>query len=367
MKIAFLSVFYPYRGGIAQFNAALYRALEVNNQVKAFNFTVQYPNFLFPGKTQFVTPEDNVDEVPSERVLNAINPLSYKKTVASIKEFQPDLLILGYWMPFMGPSMGYIAKKIGKECRVLSIVHNAIPHETSRLDKILSNYFFRRNTHCVALSKAVESDLIRNYPHLETKVLLHPVYEHFGKEVNREEAADELRLSTENKYILFFGLIRDYKGLDQLLLALEKLDSNIHLIIAGEVYGSFDKYQKIIDEKKLSERVHLFLKYIPDEQVKYYFSLASSVVLPYKSGTQSGIIAIAKHFNKNVVVTDVGGLSEFIQSEQEGFVVPADDVEQLVAGIKQALAVQSGISTSDSTYSWKDFAKELIKFLDSVR
>lgn len=114
MKIAFLSVFYPYRGGIAQFNAALYRALEVNNQVKAFNFTVQYPNFLFPGKTQFVTPEDNVDEVPSERVLNAINPLSYKKTVASIKEFQPDLLILGYWMPFMGPSLGYIAKKIGK-------------------------------------------------------------------------------------------------------------------------------------------------------------------------------------------------------------------------------------------------------------
>lgn len=361
MKIAFLSVFYPYRGGIAQFNAALYRALEEKHEVKAFNFSVQYPKALFPGKTQYVTPEDNVDKIPSERVLNSMNPLSYKKTAQKIKEFQPDFLIIGYWMPFMGPSLGYIAKSVGKQCRVVSIVHNAIPHETSVIDKTLLNFFFRRNTHCVALSKAVENDLLRNYSHLATKVLLHPVYEHFGKEVSREEAVNELQLPTENNYLLFFGLIREYKGLDQLLLALEKLDENVHLIIAGEVYGSFEKYQRIIEEKKLSNRVHLYLKYISDEKVKYYFSLASSVVLPYKSGTQSGIIAIAKHFNRHLVVTDVGGLAEFVKNKKEGIVVPENQVDLLAEGIKKSLQTKD-MDFENSSYDWFDFAEDLVNF-----
>ena len=366
MKIAFLSTFYPYRGGIAQFNAALYRAIEKKYEVKAFNFSLQYPKAMFPGKTQMVTQEDKVDEIPSERVLNAMNPATYMTTVKRIKDFKPDVLIIGYWMPYMAPALGYVAKKMGTQCRVVSIVHNATPHEQGKLDKTLSNYFFNRNTHCIALSNAVKNDIQANYPEIKTKVLLHPVYEHFGDAVDRGEAAEKLNLDPSKKYLLFFGLIRDYKGLDQLLLAMKDLDDDIHLLVAGEVYGSFDKHKAIIKEHQLESRVHLNLNYISDEMVKYYFSLSSTVVLPYKSGTQSGIIAIAKHFNKPIVATDVGGLSEFIQHETEGMIVPPNDVQELTKAIEKMLQIIH-ITPADrpSIYSWDDFVEEMLEFMIS--
>jgi len=364
MKIAILSTFYPYRGGIAQFNGALYRAIEKKYEVKAFNFSLQYPKAIFPGKTQLVTKEDKVDEIPSVRVLNAMNPATYMSTVKHIKEFKPDVLIIGYWMPYMAPALGYVAKHMGKHCRVVSIVHNATPHEQGRMDKTLSNYFFKRNTHCIALSNAVKNDIQTNYPEIKTKVLLHPVYEHFGNVVDRAEAAKALNLDPDKKYLLFFGLIRDYKGLDQLLLSMKDLDKDIHLIVAGEVYGSFDKYAKIIKDDKLEDRVHLNLDYISDEQVKYYFSLTSTVVLPYKSGTQSGIIAIAKHFNKPIVATDVGGLSEFIQDDTEGMIVPPDDLNELSKAIEKMLNIVH-ITPADrpSAYNWGDFVEEMLGFM----
>ncbi|HLV41317.1 MAG TPA: glycosyltransferase [Brumimicrobium sp.] len=366
MKIAFLSTFYPYRGGIAQFNGALYRAIEEKYKVKAFNFSLQYPKALFPGTTQLVSDEDKVDEIPSVRVLNAMNPATYMTTVKRIKEFKPDVLIIGYWMPYMAPALGYVAKKMGSHCRVISIVHNAIPHEQGQLDKTLSNYFFKRNTHCIALSNAVKNDIQASYPEIKTKVLLHPVYEHFGNEVNRSEAAAKLGLDSSKKYLLFFGLIRDYKGLDQLLLAMKELDEAVHLIVAGEVYGDFDKYETIIKENELSRRVHLNLNYISDEMVKYFFSLASTVVLPYKSGTQSGIIAIAKHFNKPIVATDVGGLSEFIQHETEGLIVPPNDIKELANAINKMLKIIH-ITPADrpSAYNWDDFVEEMLEFMIS--
>jgi glycosyltransferase involved in cell wall biosynthesis len=366
MKIAFLSTFYPYRGGIAQFNGALYRAIEKKYEVKAFNFSLQYPKAMFPGKTQLVTKEDKVDEIPTDRVLNAMNPATYMTTVRHIKEFRPDILIIGYWMPYMAPALGYVAKKMGNRCRVVSIVHNATPHEQGQMDKTLSNYFFNRNTHCIALSNAVKEDIDTNYPKVKTKVLLHPVYEHFGDVLDREEAAEKLNLNPDKKYLLFFGLIRDYKGLDQLLLSMKELEDDVHLIVAGEVYGSFEKYEKIIKENNLEDRVHLNLKYISDEMVKYFFSLSTTVVLPYKSGTQSGIIAIAKHFNKPIVATDVGGLSEFIQDETEGMIVPPNDVAELTKGIEKMLNIIH-ITPTDrpSPYNWDDFVDEMLGFMIS--
>lgn len=367
MKIAFLSTFYPYRGGIAQFNAALFRAIERKYEVKAFNFSLQYPKILFPGKTQKVTKEDKVDEIPTVRVLNAMNPLSYLATVKEIKDYNPDLLIIGYWMPYMAPSLGYVAKKMKKNCRVVSIVHNATPHEQSRLDKVLADYFFKRNTHCIALSKAVRKDIQKDYPQINTKVLLHPTYEHFGDVVESEVAAKELNLNESKKYLLFFGLIRDYKGLDQLLLVLNQLDDGVHLIVAGEVYGSFDKYDAIIKEHQLENRVHLNLNYISDEMVKYYFSLSTTVVLPYKSGTQSGIIAIAKHFNKPVIATDVGGLSEFIHHETEGVIIPPNDLKELAKAIEKMLQIIHISSPDDhSTYNWDDFVEEMLDFMSNT-
>jgi len=362
MKIAFLSTFYPYRGGIAQFNGALYRALEKEHEVKAFNFSLQYPKALFPGKTQYVDENDEAEKIPSERVLNAMNPATFLTTVKKIKAFQPDVLIIGYWMPYMAPSLGYVAGKMQKHCKVISIVHNAVPHEKGRMDKSLSNYFFKRNKYCIALSEAVQKDIAESYPKVNVKVLHHPTYNHFGELVKKDIALDFLKLDSKVKYLLFFGLIRDYKGLDLLLKSMPLIDEDIHLVVAGEVYGEFNKYQEIIDKNELSERVHLHLKYIPDNEVKYYFSIAESVVLPYKSATQSGIIAVAKHFHIPVVTTNVGGLSEFIKHPSEGCVVQNNSPEEIAKGIKKVISNKSEAEIElREDNSWDKFADELLK------
>lgn len=362
MKIAFLSTFYPYRGGIAQFNGALFRALEKEHQVKAFNFSLQYPKVFFPGKTQYVDKNDEVEKIPTERVLNAMNPASFLTTLKKIKSFQPDVLIIGYWMPYMAPSLGYIAGKMQKHCKVISIVHNATPHEKRIMDKSLSDYFFKRNKYCIALSEAVQKDITERYPKVNVKVLHHPTYNHFGELVKKVDALDFLKLNPKVKYLLFFGLVRDYKGLDLLLKTMPLIDESLHLIVAGEVYGEFQKYQKIIDNNQLNDRVHLHLKYIPDSEVKYYFSIAEAVVLPYKSATQSGIIAVAKHFHIPVVTTDVGGLSEFIKHPSEGYVVQNNSPEDIAQGIKKLISSKSeGKYEVREDNSWEQFAKELLK------
>lgn len=361
MKIAFLSTFYPYRGGIAQFNGALYRELEKEHEVKAFNFSLQYPKALFPGKTQYVEENDEVEKIPSDRVLNAMNPATFITTVKKIKAFQPDVLIIGYWMPYMAPSLGYVAGKMQKHCKVISIVHNAVPHEKGIMDKSLSNYFFKRNTNCVALSEAVKKDIENIYPKVNVKVLHHPTYNHFGSLVKREESLNFLNLDPKQRYLLFFGLIRDYKGLDLLLEAMDELDEAFHLIVAGEVYGDFDKYQRIIDEKQLKNRIHLHLKYIPDNEVKYYFSVAETVVLPYKSATQSGIIAVAKHFKKPVVTTNVGGLGEFIKSKNDGVLLNDIAPISIAEGIKHTINLKETMqNVSKTDLTWEVFARELL-------
>ena len=361
MKIAFLSTFYPYRGGIAQFNGALYRALEKEHKVKAFNFSLQYPKALFPGKTQFVDENDEVEKIPSERVLNAMNPATFLTTVKKIKAFQPDVLIIGYWMPYMAPSLGYVAGKMQKHCKVISIVHNAVPHEKGVMDKSLSNYFFKRNKYCIALSEAVQKDISDIYPKVNVKVLHHPTYNHFGSSVKKEEAIDFLKLDSKVKYLLFFGLVRDYKGLDLLLKTMPLVNEELHLVVAGEVYGEFKKYQEIIDNNKLTDRVHLHLKYIPDNEVKYYFSAAEAVVLPYKSATQSGIIAVAKHFRIPVVTTDVGGLREFVKHPNDGVVVEKNTPQEISKGIEKVISNNSSaISNDENGLSWEKFAEQLL-------
>jgi glycosyltransferase involved in cell wall biosynthesis len=368
MKIAFISTFYPFRGGIAQFNAALYRALEKQHKVKAFNFSLQYPSLLFPGKTQLVSPEDNADAIPSERTLNSISPRSFRKTAKAIEHFQPDVLIIGYWMPFMAPSLGYVAKRLAKKCKVVSIVHNAIPHEKSRLDKVLSHYFFQRSNRFVALSESVRKDILKNYPTVKVQTILHPSYDHFGSLIRREAALNQLQLDPSNQYLLFFGLIRDYKGLDTLLQALALLAPDIHLLIAGEVYGSFTLYQRIIQDHQLETRVHQFNAYIPDHEVHLYFSAAACCVLPYKSATQSGITAIAHHFNIPVVASNVGGLSEFIQHDKNGYLVtnctPKKLAQTLNTGFTTGAFEQFSVALSQQQHAtWEDFAHELLAFI----
>ena len=262
MKIAILSCFYPYRGGISQFNACLYGELSKEHIVKAFNFSRQYPEFLFPGKTQYVTEDDEAVPVESESLLDTANPFSYLRAYRKIRDWKPDVLIVRYWMSYFAPSLGYITRRMRKHCKVISILDNVTPHEPHFFDAPLTRYFLEGSSGCVTMCDAVTRDLLALKPDARHIVIQHPLYSHFGERKDRIEAERRLGLEHGKRNILFFGLIREYKGLDILLEAFRMLPDDYQLIIAGEPYGSFDKYQKIIDTLPGKDRIVMDLKYI---------------------------------------------------------------------------------------------------------
>ena len=373
MKIAILSCFYPYRGGISQFNACLYGELSKQHVVKAFNFKRQYPEFLFPGKTQFVTKDDEAVPVESESLLDTANPFSYGKTYRAIRDWNPDLVIVRYWMSYFAPSLGYITRKLRKHCKVISILDNVIPHEPHFFDAPLTKYFLKGSTGCITLCEAVSKDLLKLKPNAQFTVLQHPLYSHFGQKKTREEAEEKLGLKKGKKNILFFGLIRTYKGLDILLEAFGKLPEDYQLIIAGEPYGSFDKYQEIIDRLPNKERVHTWLKYIKDSEVTDYFSAADIAVLPYRSATQSGISSVSYHFEVPMIVTDVGGLKETIGDRGTGIVAADGCPDTIAAEIIRYFCLPElkdkfieNIRLEKDRLSWKKFSEGLLKFTETL-
>ena len=373
MKIAILSCFYPYRGGISQFNACLYGELSRTHDVKAFNFSRQYPEFLFPGKTQFVTEDDEAVPVESTSLLDTANPFTYIKTYRAIREWKPDVLIVRYWMSYFAPSLGYITRKMKKHCKVISILDNVIPHEQRFFDTPLTKYFLKGSTGCVTLCEAVSEDLLKMKPDARYTVIQHPLYSHFGQKKPREDAERKLGLKSGKKNILFFGLIRKYKGLDILLEAFEKLPDDYQLIIAGEPYGSFEPYQKIIDRLSGKERIVKVLKYIKDSEVSDYFSAADLAVLPYRSATQSGISSVSYHFEVPMIVTDVGGLKETIGDRGTGLVSEhgtpeaiASEIERYFADPQIAEDCIMNIRSEKERLSWSGFADRLIGFIGQL-
>lgn len=367
MKIAILSCFYPFRGGISQFNASMLAGLGKIADVKAFNFTRQYPDFLFPGKTQFVTPEDEAIPVESEAVLDTMNPLTYSKTACSIRKWGADLLLMRYWMPWFAPSLGYVARHCG--CKSIAVLDNVIPHEQHWFDTPLTRYFLNGCTGYICLSDAVQKDLFRLKGDAESLLLPHPLYTHFGDSLPREQAEDLLGLPHGKKTLLFFGLIREYKGLDILLEAFRGLPEEYQLVIAGEPYGSFDKYQTLIDSLPGKDRVFVFPEYIRDSEVKKYFSAADLAVLPYRSATQSGISSISYHFSVPMVVTDVGGLKSTIGDTGTGLVAPAPEPEAVRQEILRYFGdaalrerCRQAIGEEKKRLGWDAFCQSLLEF-----
>ena len=372
MRIAYLSTFYPYRGGIAQFNASLYRALEKEHDVKAFTFTRQYPEILFPGKTQMVENDETADPIPSTRVLDSINPLSYFSAARRINEFQPDILIMKYWMSFLAPSLGTAAGRVNKKTKIITVLDNVIPHERKIYDNILTKYFLGMNNGFVAMSDAVMNDLYSLKPKSKCLRMDHPLYDHFGAVKDRATACKELNLDPNKKNLLFFGFIRDYKGLDLLIEAFNKLDSSYNLIIAGECYGSFDKYKEMIDKSPLRENISVFTDYIPDNKVPTFFGAADVCILPYKSATQSGITSIAYHFELPIIATNTGGLKESIEHGSTGLIVPTADSTLITEAIKQYFSnsqqalMRKNIQQLKEKLSWDKFAQSLVDFSTSL-
>jgi glycosyltransferase involved in cell wall biosynthesis len=366
-KVAVFSAFYPFRGGIAQFNAKLYRALEKISNVKAYTFNKQYPDLLFPGKSQYVTNKDIADKIPADRIVSTFNLLTYGKAASKIKAFKPDIFIANFWMSFFSLFLSRMARKQDKGVKKVALIHNLIPHEKRFFDRFLIMKMLRSYDAFVVLSDAVESDLLQMLPNAKYLKLEHPWYDHFGGNIPKEEARLKLNLSEEKKTLLFFGLIRDYKGLDVLLKAFSELDDSYQLLIAGEIYGKSDKYLNLIENSK-NKNIFLFNQYIPDDEVNIYFSAADLCVLPYRSATQSGITGTSFHFEVPVIATDVGGLRESLKDGLLGEVVESENPVALQKAILDVFKdenlekFKSQIQKEKSLNGWDAFAEKLLEF-----
>ena len=372
MRIAYLSTFYPFRGGIAQFNADLYEALAAaGHEVKAFTFTVQYPSFLFPGKTQYVTAGDNAKVIDSTAVLNTANPLSYFSAARKIAAWKPDILVMKYWMSYLAPSLGTVARILrGKGVKVITILDNVIPHEPKFFDKPFSRWFLKQNSGCIAMSDSVLADMLSLTPDKPHLLVNHPLYDHFGAGMDRGMAAAKLGIAPGRRTLLFFGLIRDYKGLDLLIDAMSLLGEEYQLVIAGESYGSFDKYGAQIAASPARERIKVFNRYIGDEEVPVFFSAADLCILPYKGATQSGITAISTHFGLPVVATPVGGLPQSVGETGLGVITEgvsakaiAKAVSDFDAGKEASCKAAIALFKADNT--WEKFAAKLLRMANS--
>lgn len=373
MKIAILSPFYPYRGGISQFSTSVYDVLSRDNSVRAYNFKRQYPSLLFPGKTQYIDQNDIARQTDSDRILDTANPLSYRRTAQKIREFAPDLFVTRYWMPYFAPSLGYVARHLGKETKSIAILDNVIPHEKRFFDKSFTGCFLNSCDGFVTLCDAVRDDLLSLKKDARYIVSPHPLYDHYGEKIERSEAEKELAIGSGKKNILFFGLIRDYKGLDILLESFSHLDDSYQLIIAGEPYGSFEKYRKLIDSSPNRERIFTFLNFIPEKEVYKFFSAADVVVLPYRSATQSGISSVAYHFGTPMITTDVGGLKETIGDKGTGIIVDNVDSTDITDAIVEffgnpdiSIELKENIRVEKERLSWTNFCKDLLQFYHTL-
>lgn len=329
MRIIIVGTAFPYRGGLAAYNERLAREyVKQGNEVEIITFSLQYPGFLFPGKSQF-SSEFPPKDLKITRMIHSMNPLNWVKVGKYIKEKSPDTVIFCYWMAFMAPCFGTIARNArSPKTKMVGLIHNMIPHEPSILDKLFPKYFVQAMDGFVAMAESVATD-INHFDHNKKPkaVSPHPIYDHYGSLLTKKEAAVKLGLHEQKNYILFFGFIRHYKGLDLLLEAFadQRLRQfPVRLIVAGEFYENPQPYLESIIRLKLEGLVELRTGFIPDNEVRNYFSVADLVAQPYRTATQSGVSQIAYHFEKPMLVTNVGGLAEIIPNGKVGYVVGVD-------------------------------------------
>jgi len=372
MKITILSTAFPYRGGIAVFTERLARAFQAEkDDVNISTFSFQYPNFLFPGKSQYSSSETPKDLTIVQEV-NSINPFNWIRLGLKLKKQKADILVLKYWIPFMAPCFGTIARivKSNKHTKVIVVIDNLIPHEKRFGDHLLNTYFVNSVDGFVAMSESVFNDLAQFDANKKKVLGVHPLYDNFGKAISKSDAIKHLDLDKNYKYMLFFGIIRRYKGLDILLEAFADTylqNQNLRLIVAGEFYEDEKPYHDLIEEYNLSDSVVLATKFIPDEMVADYFCAADIIVQPYRNATQSGVTQIAYHFEKPMLVTNVGGLNEIVPNKKVGYVCEpnAKDVANCLVDFfskdKEEEFIE-GIKEEKSKYSWDKMIKN-IKYL----
>jgi glycosyltransferase involved in cell wall biosynthesis len=370
-KVVFFSALPPYRGGISDFSELVVSAMEQLCDLKAFTFKKQYPNFLFPGKTQLSL---NKLSKSYPRIVSGFNPLSYFSAVRQLKKSSPTIFITNYWMTFFAPMNVFFSKSLKKDCLKIAIIHNLIPHEKRFFDTFFNRIFVKSYDGFIVLSESVKKDLLAIDPSAKHCLLKHPSYNQFGEKIARKEAAAALGLDPTKKILLFFGLIRNYKGLDLLLQAFSNLNKEFILLIAGEVYGDEITYTNLIAKSK-NKNIHFVNQFIDEQDVKLYFSVADLCVLPYKSATQSGIQALANSFCLPVLISNVGGLAEDIVDEKNGFIF--NDINPLAIQNKieeifnenKLIQIEENLKIENLLLNdtWTKFSDSLIQFCDTLK
>jgi glycosyltransferase involved in cell wall biosynthesis len=330
-KVIIIGPAHPLRGGgITTFNHRLCKEfLDEGYDCSIFSFSLQYPSFLFPGTSQY-TSEPAPEGLKIYSVINSIHPLNWIHNGNQIKNLRPDIVVVRYWLPFMGPALGTILRRIkkNKHTRIVAITDNVIPHEKRFGDIPFTRYFLKSCDAFITMSEKVMKDLKQFIGDKPAKLVPHPLYDNFGSPVPKAEARKKLGIEENIPLILFFGFIRKYKGLDILLRAMKILQAtnsrlptpNYRLLIAGEFYEDKNQYNQLIDELGIKENLILRTDFIPDSEVKYYLSAADVVIQPYRNATQSGVTPLAYHFEKPMIVTNVGSLPDLVPHEKVGLV-----------------------------------------------
>jgi len=329
-KIIIVGSAHPLRGGgLSTFNQRL--AKEFNDggdNCSIYSFSLQYPSFLFPGKTQY-TDEPAPENLKIFSVINSVNPLNWIRVGNRIGKEKPDIVVVRYWLPFMAPALGTILRRIkkNKHTRIICIADNIIPHEHRPGDKAFTNFFVKRCDGFITMSEQVMNDLLKFVRDKPVKLVPHPLYDNFGEIISKIEAREKLKIKTGELIILFFGFIRKYKGLDILLDAMKIIKentkpqiSNLKLLVAGEFYDDERPYLQQINRLGINDDVILRTDFIPDSEVKYYLCAADAVIQPYRNATQSGVTPLAYYFEKPMIVTNVGGLPSLVPNEKAGLV-----------------------------------------------
>ncbi len=376
MRIVICGPAHPYRGGIAAYNERLaQQLLQEGDAAAIYTFKLQYPSFLFPGKTQFdhgYAPEG----VPITRAINSINPLNWFNIGLRLRRTRPDLVIMRYWLPFLAPALGFIARLVrsNRHTKIITIFDNVVPHEKRFGDRMLTRFFVKSIHGALVMTKAVENDLRQFSAVMPCVISPHPLFDNYSVPVSRAEAIVRLKLCPADRFILFFGFIREYKGLDLLLRAMAEQcvrDLGVKLIVAGEFYESEKPYFDLIHQLEVGDRITFHSHFISDDEVKYYFSAASLVVQPYRSATQSGVTQVAYHFNKPMIVTNVGGLAEIVPDGVCGYVVEPDPADiagaicDFFSGDENRFA--AGIEEKKKEYSWDRLTAALRSLLREVQ
>ena len=372
-KVIIIGPAHPLRGGLATFNQRLATAFnEQGNDCSIWSFSLQYPGFLFPGKTQYS------DEPPPARLkivsaISSINPLNWIRTGNRLKKEKADIIVVRFWLPFMGPALGTILRSVkkNKHTRIICIADNIIPHEHRIGDTAFTKYFLKSCDAFITMSSKVMEDLRKFEKEKPAMLVQHPLYDNFGEPVPKDEARKKLRINNEGLIILFFGFVRKYKGLDILLNAMKILKENpkseirnLKLLVAGEFYEDEKSYQEQIDKLGIRDNLILRTDFIPDSEVKYYLSAADAVIQPYRNATQSGVTPLAYHFEKPMIVTNVGGLPTLVPHEKVGLVAEPS-AESIAAAIVRFYQLGENyfiphLRTEKQKYSWENLVNAIV-------